>query len=153
MNRRQLLCSALLGFVAVPRLLAVPAEAPEDKPAPKPMTMATSPDGRLIVTAQDEAVVVSDAQTQKTIWKALGHKGRVTSVAFAPDGKLIASGGEDKTIRLYDAATGKAVRIIAGKAGIAAIGFSQDGKAIMAHGADKSVQAWDLATGKELPQK
>jgi hypothetical protein len=131
-----------------------PAERkPADKAAdlaPKPMTTATSPDGKLIATADDKVVNIVDAQTMKQVGKITGSTARITAVAFSPDGSLIASGGADKAVRICEAATGKQMCVCRSTVGISAIAFSANGTTLTAVGIDQSTVSWDVDTGKQI---
>jgi mono/diheme cytochrome c family protein/sugar lactone lactonase YvrE len=77
--------------------------------------VAFSPDGKRLLTGGGEVVVrdrkgipldcgvrVWEVDTGKEVMAILGHRGRVTSVAFAPDGRWVLSSSGDCTIRLLD---------------------------------------------------
>jgi WD40 repeat protein len=72
--------------------------------------VAYSPDGRLLVTAgNDAAVHLWDGATGKEIGTLTGHRGPVRSASFAPDGKTLVTGSEDQTALVWDVA--EAVKI------------------------------------------
>ena len=110
----------------------------------------SSPDGKLLATADNDAIVISDAASGKAILKIKGHTGKVTALAFSPDGKLLASGGNDKKVCLWDLATGKQVRSLNAGDTIDDVSFSPDGKTLTAREPGKVQQQWDVATGKLL---
>jgi len=149
-----LILIALCGWTLAGPVGAAPlpelAKDKEEKPAVQASTTATSPDGRLLATAEDKVIKILDAQTQQVRVTIAGHTAKITAVAFAPDGKLLASGSEDKTVRFYDAATGQAVRTFKGNVGVAAIAFSADGRTFTVTGSDQSTVRWEVATGKML---
>jgi WD40 repeat protein len=110
---------------------------------------ALSPDGRLMASADGKVIWLVDAQTQKIIWKVLGHQQPVTALAFAPDGKTLASGSKDRSIMFLDVATGKELRRLKGhQAAIVSITFTGDGKNLISQAADKVTVTWEVATGK-----
>jgi WD40 repeat protein len=118
------------------------------KEEPKNPPAVTSPDGRTVATASDNAVVMTDAASQKTLWKAKGHTGMVTAIAFSPDGKTVITGGADKAIRIWDVSTGKNLRMFKGHTrAVTSITVSADGKTLTSAGG-KETREWDLATGK-----
>jgi len=67
--------------------------------------IACSPNGKTIITAAYENVIVWDLQSGKQQQKMPGHEFDVACVAYSPNGNLIISGGEDTKIMVYDAHT------------------------------------------------
>lgn len=109
-----------------------------------------SPDGKRQVVAQGEAIAMLDAASGKTIFKAVGHKGNVTALAFSPDGKSIASGGADNAVIIWDAATGKQLWNSRTGGIVTLLTFSADGKQLIARDKDKVTRTYDAASGKEI---
>lgn len=68
-------------------------------------TVAFSPDGAQIATADDGVIGVWDAASGKLIFLA-GHVHGADAVAWSPDGRLLATGGPDGRFRVWDAETG-----------------------------------------------
>ncbi len=125
----------------------------------KPVSCVSfSPDGKLIATAGDEAVIrLWDATTGKLVRRLDGHqpvvgyRDHMLSVAFSPDGKLLVSGGVDKTVRLWDVANGKELRRLGEhKARLLCVAFTPDGKQALTGGFEEPIRVWDAATGKEV---
>ena len=113
--------------------------------------VAYSPDGRRIVTAQDNKTVQQwDSVTGKPIGGPMkGHTDRVTAVTYTPDGHTIATASLDGTMRLFNADTGAAEnpdpkRVDA----LHAIAISPDGKALFTAGEKDSLQLWDPTAGQ-----
>jgi WD40 repeat protein len=65
-------------------------------------TVAFSPSGKLLATAQDCTVLLWDAATGKEVLSLQGHSGSVNTIAFSPDGRFLASGSDDTTILVWD---------------------------------------------------
>jgi RNA polymerase sigma factor (sigma-70 family) len=130
----------------------IDGQAAKEKPQPVkkgPPAKALSPDGRMQVIGQGKALTMTDVQTGKIFWQAVGHKGQITAVAFSPDGKTVVSGSTDQAIRMWDAQTGKEIRRLLGQQGaIRSLTFTGDGKNLISQGVDKSTLIWDVATGK-----
>jgi WD40 repeat protein len=64
-------------------------------------SVAVSPDGKTLASAQGSKIRLWNVQTGAFQQTLTGHKGDVNSVAFSPDGKTLASGSEDRTVKLW----------------------------------------------------
>jgi WD40 repeat protein len=133
-------------FLAAP---SSPGQAQEKKDQP---ASAQSPDKRRAAIAEDHAITIIDGQTQRAVLRMVGHKARVTALAFSPDGKLLASGGADHMACLWDVGTGRALRHFRFTSAVNGVSFSPDGRTFTTREADKTVCEWDVATGKLLKQ-
>ncbi len=110
-----------------------------------------SPDGRMILAASGDRILLWDIETQKQSGQFIGHQETVTSVAFSPDGKRILSGSADTTIKLWEAATGRLLRTFSGHTGeVTSVAFSRDGLTCLSGSQDKTMKLWEVATGKTL---
>ncbi|MBY0527737.1 MAG: hypothetical protein K2R98_30345 [Gemmataceae bacterium] len=150
----RLLLAAITGLLFVRLAAAVPLpDQPDEpkKPAPKGMTTATSPDGRLIVKAENGAITAMDAQAQKVIFK-IETRGRITAVAFSPDGKSLVSGSDDGTINMFDVQTGKTIRSMRGGDAVVSVACSPDGKQLTVVDSKNVTRVWDLATGQLIKE-
>jgi len=65
------------------------------------LTLAFSPDGRLLAMGAEKTITLWDVATQKEVGVISGHTDRINSVAFSPDGRTLASSSNDDTIRLW----------------------------------------------------
>lgn len=75
-------------------------------PAPFPLDVSLSPDGRWVATAGPDADArVWDARDGRLRAVLGGHEERVASVDFSPDGALLATASWDHTARLWDLTT------------------------------------------------
>lgn len=75
------------------------------------LAVAISPDGKQVLSGQDDSVRLWDTGTGKLLATFDGHQNEVTAVAFSSDGKTIASAGLDLTLRTWDVRTGKQVSV------------------------------------------
>ncbi|MCF2151315.1 CHAT domain-containing protein [Desmonostoc muscorum LEGE 12446] len=61
-----------------------------------------SHDGKLIVTASEDATARIWNLSGKLLAELKGHKDRVITAKFSPNGKLVATSSYDKTVRIWD---------------------------------------------------
>ncbi|PMD28771.1 WD40 repeat-like protein, partial [Hyaloscypha variabilis F] len=91
------------------------------------VTIAFSPDSKLLASASDETVKLWDAGSGVVLQTLEGHSGHVNAMAFSPDGKLLASASDDKTVKLWDAGSGAALQTLEVDAVVQTLSFSNDG--------------------------
>ncbi|HKB39560.1 MAG TPA: sigma factor-like helix-turn-helix DNA-binding protein, partial [Gemmataceae bacterium] len=88
------------------------------------------------------------------IHSLLGHKERVTSVAYSPDGKSVATIAFDGTARIWDATTGKEERCLVVRTHPTQIMFSPDNEFIVTVQqvviSPSVVAAWSRRTGEKV---
>jgi WD40 repeat protein len=136
-------------------------------------SVAFSPDGRRLAagsgtrywTPDDpalSAVYVWDAATGRELHRLVGHRQRVTAVAFRPDGRGVASAegtyffrapqpADPGDVRLWDADTGRLLRSFAGhRAGVAGLAWDPGGGRLASAGWDGVALVFDADAGTEL---
>jgi WD40 repeat protein len=113
---------------------------------------AYSPDGRwlAVVNADEDILVLLDAQTHETAARFRGHEGNIRFAAFSPDSRRLATCGADRTVRLWQI-EGGACQVLRGHTDeVFAVAFHPDGTRLASAGRDRAVWLWDLARGEEV---
>ncbi len=121
------------------------------------MSVAVSPDGKLLATGSGATISLWDARTaRKLLSFPTGGKARIMRVRFSPDGKYLASVAWGEPAILWDTATWKPVRTFAPRqgAGCRRLAFSPRGRflAVSYDLPGPAIGVWDLSTGEEWVQ-
>jgi len=121
-------------------------------------SIAFSPDGRLIATAEtDRGTGIRDARTGRLVKRLgvgnfAGEGDFSRSVAFSPDGDLLFVGQYNGIGRLFSTETWRPVGLPleSQTARITFPEFTPDGRTMMTAAADGTVVLWDVATHKMI---
>lgn len=134
------------------------------------LSVAYSPDGKLLAVGEYNTIHLFDAVTKKALRTWDGPEGiGIRSLAFSPDSKVLATADQSPRLRLYTVATGKLRDEFDGHtSGAQFITFSPDGKMLATAGEDRggdgdkgigdlvwrisdhSVRIRDAITGREI---
>src|SRR3954447_16498816 len=113
------------------------------------LSIAYSPDGKIIATGSKDATVkLWDQETGRELRTLIGHIGAVSAIAFSPDGRMIASAGADFVTKIWDVRTGALLKTLEGHwNSVNCLTFGSDGKTIATGSEDQTVKLWDVNTG------
>jgi WD40 repeat protein len=115
-------------------------------------SVAFSPDGREVVTAQDDHTAVIWNVTTGAVEHVLrGHSDRIWYASFSSDGKRIVTASSDKTARLWNADTGDQIAVLRGhQDAVTFAAFSPDTLRVVTASDDNTARLWDGETGALL---
>lgn len=104
-----------------------------------------SPDGGTIALWNAEFAQTWDLASATQRFSLVGHRDRVTCLAFSPDGKCIATGGADRQVRIWDATNGTLIATYDWEIGpVRALAFAPNGLTCAAGGESGDVVIWDV---------
>jgi WD40 repeat protein len=111
-------------------------------------TLAASPDGRLLATADAANIVLLLTWPQSRLLGAQRLRGIVRALAFAPDGATLAV-ATGWTVNRYDTAKFRpSARLRGHRDSVTALAFTPDGGTLISTGDDGLVNVWDTASGR-----
>jgi len=128
------------------KMMTLPALGPTMR------SVAFSPDGVRIVTAEDDRTAkIWDARSGKLLMTLYGHTNNVTEAEFSLDGTRIVTVSLDRQIKVWDAVTGQELFTLAGHHdGIWSVSFSSDGEHIVTASNDNTAKVWRISPTREL---
>ena len=110
-----------------------------------------SPNGEFIAVANNNFIVLHNAQTGKEIGKIETSVQNIACISFSSDGKNLAVAGSDNLIRLWDMQTKREVGQLKGHGKqIKSIQYSPNGQHIISYSSDNTVKLWSVASGQQI---
>ncbi|MGP1382676.1 MAG: AAA-like domain-containing protein [Thainema sp.] len=101
-----------------------------------------SPDGRLIVSASEDATVKLWRPDGRLLATLATHDQRVSAIQFSPNGQMLAASGGSGTIQLWQT-TGELLNTIkAHRTPVISLGFSPDGNTLASGSIGGTIQLW-----------
>jgi WD40 repeat protein len=114
---------------------------------------AFSPDGRLLVTASDDATArVWEVSTGRLVAVLRGHSGPVVTAAFGPQQaqSVVVTGGVDGTARVWDAHTGRQLASLGHEPDVAWPMLTKDGRLLLTWSRHGTARVWDWQARRQL---
>jgi WD40 repeat protein len=149
---RRLAASAFIGEDNVHHLHVYDVESGKGLFTATGSVRAYSPDGRwlAVVNADEDIVVLLDADTHQTAAQFRGHEGPIRFVAFSLDGRRLATCSGDRTVRVWQIDDGSCQVLRGHTDDLFVVAFHPDGTRLASAGRDRAVWLWDLSRGAEV---
>jgi len=113
--------------------------------------MAFSPDGRQLLVATLQGLLLLDTETGQQDRVSQKSLGRVYFLTFSSDGRYGLSGGEDREVKLWDLRFKRLLTVFRGHSSPVFSGaFSPDNRFVVTGSADGTTRIWDPSTGIEV---
>ncbi|MBC8123066.1 MAG: WD40 repeat domain-containing protein [Gemmatimonadaceae bacterium] len=113
-------------------------------------SLAVSPDGRTLVSGDDEGLIgLRDLVTGELRHTLAGHATPVRSLAISSDGKTLASGDSEGIIRLWDLKTAKPRRTLGNQSNVVvwALALTPDGRMLISGDSKGVIKVRNPGTG------
>ncbi|MBR4685041.1 MAG: PD40 domain-containing protein [Candidatus Methanomethylophilaceae archaeon] len=111
-------------------------------------TAVFSHDGKHILVAASDAIMVYDRATGEMIRQMERYSNMYESAIFSPDDRMVVSTTLDGGILIFDAETGLFLKSLHGHDdAVFYASFSPDGKRVVSASIDNTIRIWDVNTG------
>jgi hypothetical protein len=111
---------------------------------------AFAPDGKRILTHDEEHVFLWDAESYQKAAELKGHTSWISDAGFSAAGDRVVTASDDNTARVWDARTGECLHVLEGHEGcVDSARFSANDRLIQTHSSDGTMRAWNAETGEE----
>jgi WD40 repeat protein len=114
-------------------------------------TVALTPDGRLIVFADERNIRLWDLSTGQCIRTLPGEGGRIRSLTLTPDGRwaITAEEARENLLSLWDLASGTRVKAVnCPDESIVGLWVSPDGRLVISKSQRQRYRVWDIQSGQ-----
>jgi WD40 repeat protein len=110
------------------------------------LSLAFSPDDKVLAAGDLDGVVVWDVATRRIRYRVKPGNTWAYSLAFSVDGSVLAIGGGDGTVVLWDVSSGNQLGtpLIDHTSEVEQLRFSPTGKVLVSVGRDGTVVLWDI---------
>ncbi|MGD8776355.1 MAG: caspase family protein, partial [Syntrophobacterales bacterium] len=111
-----------------------------------------SPDGRFLLTGNDDATLTLwEVSTGRKIRALKGAAVKISSTAYSPNRRLVLCAADDHTLKLWNISDGQNIRTFRGHTGnVTSVDFSPDGNHAVSGSDDKTVKLWNVSTGRHI---
>jgi WD40 repeat protein len=120
------------------------------------LSVAISPDGKLVATGHDDpdwVIRVREVATGRLVRELVGHIRKVSSLAFSPDNALLLSASWDMTARFWDVKSGEPVgEPMRHQDLVQSVAFAPDGRVALTGGDDYTSRLWHVPSGRPRGQ-
>ncbi|RMG76495.1 MAG: WD40 repeat domain-containing protein [Bacteroidetes bacterium] len=108
--------------------------------------LAFSPDGRWLVGAAGNQLLVWEVETRALVHRFRGHVGGISDFIFLPDGQHILSAGLDRKVILRNLQTGRVrFSFMPHEAGISALAFDTSNQRLATAAVNGEIKIWRLS--------
>jgi WD40 repeat protein/energy-coupling factor transporter ATP-binding protein EcfA2 len=115
------------------------------------VTVAFSPDGKLLAIGGDDGTASIWDTSGKKIATLTGHEG-VVNIEFSPKGDLLATTGLDEIARIWTISGTKLYTLKVNNAAETSMTFSPDGRLLATSGPNDTISIWNTANGQQKAQ-